>query len=185
MSAIEDDFKVDADVATTYLKDLHHSDYRCEWQELGLFGNVNSFGLTIRYFANNDTFIKMDGVDSSWERAVVESKYGLADRNDFFIGSKIIVFGRHLTICSCPFEVCREIEVIGKSLRERQAWLRSKIESVGAVPMVPDKSTNRASTQLRYTNTGKSDLRRLTIDNNRLIEQMCSVGLAHLVAKAP
>jgi hypothetical protein len=159
-----------------------YSEYRCEWQELGLFGNVNAFGLNIRYYyANNETWVKIDeGVESTWQAAVIETKYGMVDRYDFFVGSQITVFARHLTICSCPFEVCREIEKLGKVLTEKQLWLRSKIESVRGVPVVPAKNPNKDSMTLRHTSTGKCNLRQLIRENNRLVEQLYALGMGHL-----
>ena len=124
----------------------------------------------------------MDGAEASWQQTNVFTKYGMADRDDFFIGSKIIVFGRHLTICSCPFEICREIEERGDKLREKQAWLQSKIESVLAVPVVPRKEMDGSRLKMRHTFTGKSNLRQLVRENNRLIEQLFSLGLSHLVS---
>ena len=126
----------------------------------------------------------MDGSDTSWQQSVILTKYGVADRDDFFVGSKIIVFGRHLTICSCPFEICREIEGRGDKLREKQAWLQSKIESVLAVPVVPRKELDYSRMKMRHTHTGKSNLRQLVRENNRLTEQLCNLGLSHLVSSS-
>ena len=150
---------------------------------VGLFGDKSSFGLLIRYYDNRDTFVKIDG-SGDWQNTLIETRSGIADKYDLFIGSKIKVFGRHLTICSCSVAVCGEIDSMGNKLRSNQEWLRSKIESVGAVPVVPaPKDMNKDALQLRYTSTGKANLRKLFTDNNRLIEQMCTLGLSHLVEK--
>ena len=183
MSTIEEvDLESLEQVSTDSYREMPSSKFRCEWQELGLFGTVSSFGLSIKVYKNGDILIKFDNVDGQWRKGMIDTKYGPADRNDFFIGSKILVFKRHLTICSCPYEVCRETEALGDALRERQAWLRSKIESVRAVPVVPLRKSNLIiENQMRLTSSGKSNLRLLTIENNKLVEQLCSLGMAHLV----
>ena len=47
-------------------------DFRCSWKEAGLFGDVDSFGLTLRFYDDLSTQIKFDGVSGIWLLAKLE-----------------------------------------------------------------------------------------------------------------
>ena len=47
-------------------------DFRCSWKEAGLFGDVDSFGLTLRFYDDLSTQIKFDGVSGVWLLAKLE-----------------------------------------------------------------------------------------------------------------
>lgn len=109
------------------------ADFRCYWKEVGLFGKVNSYTVLIRYYQDCSVDVKFNGIDGIWQYSHLEGPYGVLDRLDMFIGAKINLFGRHLTISSASASLCHEIELEGKRLLKRQDFLRSKIESVAAV----------------------------------------------------
>ena len=64
-------------------------DFRCQWKESGLHGNINSYGLILRYFEDQSTQIKFDGVEGEWLLTALEGPYGPMDRYDLFIGAKV------------------------------------------------------------------------------------------------
>jgi len=51
---------------------LTFNDFRCSWKEAGLFGDVDSFGLTLRFYDDLSTQIKFDGVNGVWFLAKLE-----------------------------------------------------------------------------------------------------------------
>lgn len=160
------------------------ADFRCEWQETGLFGDTSAFGLTIRFFPGDGrALVRLDGEGRRWEPAAVTTRHGAAERWDMFVGSKVVVFGRTLSIGSSSFEVCREIERLGDRLRARQSWLRSRVEAVGGVPVVRGPGLEPLVLDFRHTSSGRSNLRKLATENNRLAEQLCALGMGHLLAQ--
>ena len=66
-----------------------YTDYRCMWKEVGLFGDTNSYGLTLRYFEDGSTEIKFDGVEGMWVATQLEGHYGPIEKIDLFVGAKI------------------------------------------------------------------------------------------------
>jgi hypothetical protein len=153
-------------------------DFRCLWKELGLFGNVNSYGLTIRYFEDGQTVIKFDGLDGQWVFSQLQGNHGPIERYDLFVGAKVRVFGRHLTISSTNASTCQWIDEEGKRLLKRQDWLQSKIEAVGGVPVV--RRNEPIGVKCNFTkkaNSGNADLRRIFTENTKLMEQFSALGL--------
>jgi len=153
-------------------------DFRCLWKELGLFGNVNSYGLTLRYFEDGSTVVRFDGLDGQWVFSQLEGTHGPIERYDLFVGAKIRVFGRHLTISSTSASTCQWIDEEGKRLQKRQDWLQSKIESVGAVPVV--RRNEPIGVKCNFTkkaNSGNADLRRLHGENAKLAAQLAELGM--------
>ena len=160
-----------------------HWDFRCVWKELGLFGHVNSYGLTIRYFEDGRTVIKFDGLDGKWMFSQLLGSHGPLDRYDFFVGAKVRIFGRHLTISSTNASTCQWIDDEGKRLLKKQDWLQSRIESVGAVPAV--RRNEPIGIKCNFTrkgNSGNADLRRIHSENTKLLEQLASLGMASTCA---
>jgi hypothetical protein len=69
-------------------KSLYY-DFRCHWKELNLYGEKQSFGLTIRYYDEDGrTIVKFDGLDGGWHLTTLDGPYGPLDRNDLFLGAK-------------------------------------------------------------------------------------------------
>lgn len=106
--------------------------FRCEWKEVGLLGHVLSYGMNLCYYRNDHHFeITFDGVRACWRFSRLDGPYGPLDEDDLFIGSKITVFDRHLTISSANSHICQMIDHKGQLLRKRISWLQSKLESIG------------------------------------------------------
>jgi hypothetical protein len=106
--------------------------FRCEWKEVGLLGNVFSYGMNLCFFVEDHHFeITFDGVRACWKFTRLDGPYGPLDEDDLFIGSKITVFDRHLTITSANSHVCQMIDHKGQLLKKRISWLQSKLESIG------------------------------------------------------
>lgn len=160
---------------------LKHWDFRCTWKELGLFGNVNSYGLTVRYYEDGQTVVNFDGLDGRWHFSQLDGPHGPLDRYDLFVGAKIHVFGRHLTIAATSASTCQWIDEEGKRLLKRQDWLQSKIESVGAVPVVRRPTPTGIKGHFgKKANSGNADLRRISNDNKKLGEQLAGLGMARI-----
>lgn len=177
--------------------------FRCEWKEIGLLGQVLSYGMNLCFYRDDHHFeITFDGVRACWKFTRIDGPYGPLDEDDLFIGSKITVFDRHLTITSANSHVCQMIDHKGQLLKKRISWLQSKLESIGdpipthiplliissigAVPVV--KRETKAPTQhiIRSSKAfGTDNLRRLRNEIAKLCEQMGSLGIGHLVAKLP
>lgn len=162
-----------------------YNDFHCHWKELGLFGDTNSYGLTIRYnIEDGSSIIKFDGVDAKWYMNALEGAYGPVERWDLFIGAKVKIFGRHLTITSANASVCHWNDVQAKKLQKKQEWLRQKIESVGAVPIVRRQVPVCIKHIVRASKAeGRTDLRRLFNENTKLYEQLVKLGLGHVLEK--
>lgn len=106
--------------------------FRCEWKEIGLLGHVLSYGMNLLFFPNDQHFeITFDGVRACWRFSRIDGPYGPIDEDDLFIGSKIIVFDRHLTITSANSDICRMIDAKGLLLKKRISWLQAKLEAIG------------------------------------------------------
>jgi len=153
-------------------------DFRCLWKELGLFGNVNSYGLTLRYFEDGTTEVRFDGLDGQWVFSQLEGTHGPIERYDLFVGAKIRVFGRHLTISSTSASTCQWIDDEGKRLLKRQDFLQQKIESVGAVPVVRRNEPIGIKCHFAKRPSGGADLRRIYMENAKLTEQLAGLGMA-------
>jgi hypothetical protein len=163
------------------MKGMKYSDFRCVWRELNLMGETNAYGITIRYYPDGQTVIKFDGVDGSWFFSQMYGPYGPIDRYDLFVGAKVTVFGRHLTISAAGASQCHWIEEEGARLSKQQEWLQQRVESVGAVCCV-----KRAPPQGPLQHNGRSskpaggiNLRWLQNGNNKLLEQLATLGMSH------
>ena len=163
-------------------KQQFFSDFRCIWKELGLFGDTKAYGLVIRYFEDGQTIIKFDGLDGKWHYSQLEGQYGPIERYDLFIGARVKVFGRHLTVSATSASTCHWIDIEGKKLQKHQEWLQAKIESVGAVPLVRRQPPTAIKHIVRASKSaGNTDLRRLANENARLSEQIANLGLGSSV----
>jgi hypothetical protein len=158
-----------------------YSDYRCLWKEKGLFGETNSYGLVMRYYEDGSTDIKFDGVDGMWVATQLEGHYGPIEKIDLFVGAKIKIFGRHLSINSTGASTTHWIEEEGKRLMKQQNWLQERVESVGKVPIIrrpppigPLSFSGRSSKP-----AGGDNLRMITVNNGKLLEQLATLGMSH------
>ena len=163
-------------------KKVPFTDFRCQWKESSLFGDCNSYGLRIRHFDDQRTMVKIDGVDGEWTLTKLEGQYGPVDKYDLFVGGKVKVFGRWLTITSASASVCHGITVEAKRIAKMIAIMQSKVESVGSVPII----RRSVPTQVRHIvrsaqPEGHENLRKLLIDATKLSEQLCNLGLSHTV----
>ena len=62
----------DSNDSKHFKHNLPFNDFRCSWKEAGLFGDVDSFGLTLRFYDDLSTQIKFDGVNGVWVLAKLE-----------------------------------------------------------------------------------------------------------------
>jgi hypothetical protein len=109
--------------------------FRCEWKEVGLLGHVLSYGMNLCFYRDDHHFeVTFDGVRACWKFTRIDGPYGPLNEDDLFIGSKITVFDRHLTITSANSHVCQMIDHKGQLLKKRISWLQSKLESIGKIP---------------------------------------------------
>jgi hypothetical protein len=166
------------------MKGMKCQDFRCMWKELNLMGETNAYGLIIRYYPDGQTVIKFDGVEGMWHLSQLTGPYGPLDRYDLFVGSKVTVFGRHMSIASCSASACRWIEDEAVRLSKQQEWLQQRVESVGAVPVVqrappegPLQHQGRSSKP-----AGSDNLRMKAVNNAKLAEQLANLGMAGCVA---
>lgn len=156
-------------------------EYHCQWSERDLFGKVNLYGLTLRFYVEQQrTLIKFDGLVGEWVYSVIKGPCGPMEHMDFFIGAKVNVFGRHLTISSASGSAIRCIEKERKRLEKQQEYFREKIMAVGQVPCIRGKDPNivRHITRGADILPGHTDLRKLLQRNARLGAQLASLGLS-------
>ena len=170
------------DVAELELPTGKFYEYHCQWNERDLFGKVSLYGLTFRYYVeSHKTLIKFDGLVGEWVYSVLQGPYGPLEHIDFFIGAKIKVFGRQVTISSASGSSIKWIENERKKLERQQNRFREKIVSVGQVPCVRARQIETVRHITRGSDTGvvpgHTDLRKLLQHNARLGEQLVSLGL--------
>ena len=160
--------------------------FRCEWKETGLFGDRHCFGLTLLYDNNDQNILlKFDGIDNaSWQYSVLEGPHGPVDRYDLFIGSRVKLLGRSLTICSASSTATKWIDREYKKLLKQQEFLISKVESVGTKPVVRRQTVvSMVNIERDFKGTGgRCDLRKALNENKRLSEQLAGLGLGHFVS---
>lgn len=141
--------------------------------------------MIIRCYDDMSTQIKFDGVEGEWLFTTLEGPYGPVDRYDLFIGAKIKVFGRHLTISSANATVCHWIDQQSKKLEHKIKWLQEKIEKVGSVPIIRRDAPKVMRHITRSEKAaGYQNLRKLKIDLAKLGEQLSELGLSHLVGSS-
>lgn len=159
-------------------------DFRCSWKESGVFG-IYTYGLLMRYFLDNgNTLVKFDGIEGEWQLGELEGPFGPADRNDLFIGGKVKLFGRSLTISTANASVCHLIDIEGKRLQNMIKWLQTKIETVGAVPVIRrEVPTMTRHIQRNSKAEGHQNLRKLKTKIARLGEQLAHLGLSYLLVE--
>ena len=94
------------------------------------------------------------------------------------------MFGRYLTISTANATVCHWIDVEGKRLQNSIKWLQTKIENVGAVPVIRREiPTMSRHIQRSSRAEGHQNLRKFKTQIAKLGEQLCHLGLSHLLAE--
>jgi hypothetical protein len=157
-------------------------EFYTKWNERDLFGKIIIYGLSIRFDDENQTsMVKFDGANNEWIPTVLDGPYGPIELYDLYVGSTIKIFGRHLTISGANSKVIQWIEKEHKKLLKQQVFYQKKIESIGETPII--KRQGYKDTILHITRPmnvpGHYNLRKLTIDNNKLGEQLAHLGLAN------
>jgi hypothetical protein len=159
-------------------------DYHCQWSERDIFGKVTLYGLTIRFLDNGDTLLKFDGINGEWTFTALKGPYGVLEMQDLFIGARVNVFGRHLTISSANAAACNWIQSEQARLEKEQEEFRRKIESLGEVPCIRKKTISTIRDITRNAKTaGQTNLRQILKDNARLGDQLASLGLADQIVR--
>lgn len=144
--------------------------------------NGTQYGLSIRFFLNDEHVeIRFDGIDGEWVYSYIEGPYGPVTRHDLFVGATVRLFGRNITIKSCTSTAGDWIIKTGAEMRQRIEWLQSKIENVGANPIIRRNAPSVIRDVVREVKLGRDDLRRLQRQIDRLGEQLVDLGLSHLL----
>eukprot|EP01041_Mallomonas_annulata_P009922 gene9922-20631_t len=174
---LDDDIAVVSEVPIVDVNNV--SEFRCFWQESDLLGKILFFGMTMRYFIDdNHIEIMFDGVDGGWIYSYLEGSHGPISRYDLFVGAKVKLFGRCLTIRSCTASAAEWIDMTAKEMRARRTWLQSKIESIGVtavIPRAPPTVTRHITRETK--NGGKENLRKLDSELMKLEQQLSDIGL--------
>ena len=160
--------------------------FRCTWKELGLFGDRQCFGLTIMYSVEDQKIlVNFDGVDgANWQYSTLDGPYGPINRHDLFVGSRVKLLGRTLTISSASTLAMRWIDKEYQKLLRQQEFLVAKVESVGAKSCVRRQMPEvvlEITRDIKGTG-GRCDLRKVVNENARLGEQLAGLGLGHVIA---
>lgn len=153
--------------------------YKCQWNERDCFGKVSLYGLTIRYYEDNSTLIKFDGIQGEWFYSSLQGDYGPITHHDLYIGAKINIFGRHLTISSANGAAIQWSEKEYKRLMAQQQAYHNKILSVRETPCIRLKEPKAVRNITRDDKSAANvDLRKVLIDNAKLGEQLVNLGLS-------
>jgi hypothetical protein len=160
-------------------------EFLCEWKEIGLMGNILSYTMYLFYFLRDKHFeIRFEGVNAVWRYSKIDGAFGPIDQLDLFVGAKINIFDRHLTITSTTLEICHLIDQKEKKMLKRKTYLQSKIETVGVIPVIrrymhqSTRHITRASSK-----SGTANLRRLHNEICKLQEQLVDLGMSHLLVE--
>lgn len=158
-------------------------EYHCQWKERNIFGHTSIYGLTLRFNPDDgSTLVKFDGVrEGEWTFTSLQGPCGVLEMHDLFIGAKIEVFGRHLTISTANGPAARWIHSESKRLMKMQNAFRARIESVGHKPVVPKPEIQAVKNIMRDTKTSSmANLRKMSMDCAKLGEQVAQLGLAQM-----
>jgi hypothetical protein len=154
-------------------------DYKCQWNERDCNGKVSLYGLTVRFYEDNSTLIKFDGIDGEWVYSALQGTHGPITHHDLFIGARLVIFGRHLTVSSANAASIRWSEKEFKRLNQQQEAFRKRILSVGHIPCsrLKEPDTVRHITR-NEKSAANHDLRKVLIETGKLGEQLVALGLA-------
>jgi hypothetical protein len=182
------DFGLKEDSATNesaVKEDGDFGEFTCRWREQNMSGEKINYSVTLRYYVESRRItVRFDGVDAQWRYSEIEGRYGPITRHDLFLGARIKLFGRSLTINAVAGDACSWIDHEAVLLRRQREFLQDKIISVGAMPVVKRDSPQQLSSIGREV-AGSVNLRRLFNEVMQLREQLSDLGLSHLAASMP
>eukprot|EP00607_Mallomonas_marina_P008031 CAMPEP_0182418568 /NCGR_PEP_ID=MMETSP1167-20130531/2947_1 /TAXON_ID=2988 /ORGANISM="Mallomonas Sp, Strain CCMP3275" /LENGTH=247 /DNA_ID=CAMNT_0024592833 /DNA_START=337 /DNA_END=1080 /DNA_ORIENTATION=- len=164
-------------------KNYQYMEYRCQWQEKDLLGRSMVFGLLIRFFPEDSHVeLKFDGIPGEWVYSYLEGLYGPVTQYDLFIGARVKLFGRYISIQSCNAAAARWIEKTAREMKDRIRWMQDRIENNGAKPVVLRRTETVARHVVRELKGDTyENLRRLQLNLAKLGEQLVDLGLSHLL----
>ena len=94
-----------------------------QWQEKNVQGDTLRYNLFLRYFNHDGHFeIKFDTIVGVWAYSYLEGSYGPISKYDLFIGAKIKLFGRSLTIQNASASFCKWIDDMAIQMKERRLF---------------------------------------------------------------
>jgi hypothetical protein len=159
-------------------------EFRCQWQEKNVQGDTLRYNLFLRYFNHDEHFeIKFDTIDGIWAYSYLEGSYGPISKYDLFVGAKIKLFGRNLTIQNASASFCRWIDDTAIQMKERRLFLQNKIENIGVKAVVPREMNQVTRNIIRDSDKagGRTNLRKLYIEISLLEKQLCDNGFVNLL----
>eukprot|EP01038_Epipyxis_sp_PR26KG_P006263 gene6263-8624_t len=158
-------------------------EYYCKWSERDAEGKALIYGLTISYTDNEETqqktMIKFDGVQGEWIYSALKGPYGAITKHDLFIGAKLKIFGRNISICAMNRKAQAWVEKEIKKLEKKKLLFQNKIESVGLNPVIRKREVEVTRNITREQKP--VDLRKLLNDIAKLGDQLLSLGLAQQI----
>jgi hypothetical protein len=159
-------------------------EFRCHWQEKNVQGDTLLYNLYLRYFKYDGHFeIKFNKIDGAWAYSYLEGSYGPINEYDLFIGGKIKLFGRNLTIQYASASFCRWIDETANEMKKKRLFLQTKLENIGVKAVVPREMTQITRNITRDSNQigGHTNLRKLYIEISLLEKQLCDNGFVNLL----
>eukprot|EP01037_Dinobryon_pediforme_P033624 gene33624-39142_t len=125
--------------------------------------------------------VKLDGIDAEWIYSSLLGPSGPLERCDLFIGAKVKVFGRHLTISSASLAAVQWIEKEADKIEKKTEDYRNRILSMGVTPCVKKMPPSTIRNITRSTRiTGQRDLRVLRNSLSKLGEQLANLGFCDI-----
>lgn len=123
------------------------------------------------------------GIEAEWIYSALDGPSGPLEQSDLYIGAKINVFGRHLTISSANLSAIQWIEREANTIEKRVEDYRNRILSMGVTPCVkkippPVVRNITRSTRMK----GQRDLRLLRNEFSKLGEQLANLGFSNLLS---
>ncbi len=163
------------------------SEFKCRWKEGSIAGNDKFFNVTLRFYHDSGrTAIKFDGLNAKWEYSALEGDYGPVTRYDLFIGATVKLFGRRLTIRTTTADTCHWMDQEAAFMEQQKLWLQEKISKSGNQPIIKREPHQQIQHVERISvTTGTRNLRKIHTQICKLKEQLCDVGLGHLLPMLP
>lgn len=157
-------------------KQRKYFDFYSNWTERDINGKELQYGLTLRLFPDSSIQIKFTGVESEWNFTSLKGPYGAITIHDLFIGSRVSIFGKSVTINSSSLLASKYLHSEAVKLLKQQEKYQLKIESIGIKPCIKKKDYK---TLLQTKLLTKLNLRQLLKENAKLGEQLSILGLAN------
>mmetsp|Transcript_34159 Transcript_34159/g.49646 ORF Transcript_34159/g.49646 Transcript_34159/m.49646 type:complete len:130 (+) Transcript_34159:349-738(+) len=128
--------------------------------------------------------VKFDGIEAEWVYSNLQGPVGPIEQRDLYVGAKVTVFGRHLTISSASYSAIQWIDKETIKLEKTLEEYRNKIMSMGVTPCIKRNAPQTIRNISRSSKTqGQRDLKLLRNEMARLGEQLANLGFAHLLVK--